>query len=226
MSNPLGTTGLVLAWCLILSLVWAHLCFVVVAYRRRVFVDTLVVTRPAVLGSGMIMPALVAAPLTLLLAFRVASINLLFPVTLFAAPAELLRAAFAPALVLFCASGLGTTLTQQVQREYRYWQAQPFIRLSVALGKSAPRGLYKLVMSKALGSAWSQGLPWLFGELVVVEAVFNVPGLGLEAWHMARIQDQIGLLQCVGWLVMLYIACTTLTSWSNRRLGTRLASYG
>ena len=226
MTTPFGTTGLVLAWCLVLSLVWAHLCYVIVACRRKVPVYTLVAARAATLGSGVIMPVLVAAPLTLLLAFRAASINLLFPVTLFATPVELLKATFAPALVLFCASGLGTALTKQIQREYRHWQAQPFIRLSFALGKSTPKELYKLVMSKSLGSAWSQGLPWLFGELVVVEAIFNAPGLGLEAWHMARIRDHSGLLHCVGWLVLLYLVCTTLTSWSNRRLGTRLASYG
>jgi len=224
MSSPLGTTCLVLAWCLVLSLGWSNLCFAVVAYRR--LPAECRQTAATTLGTGMIMPALVAAPLTLLAAFRSLQVNLLFPVTLFADVWELVGASLAPALVLFCASGLASTLAREISREYRHWQHQPFSMLSSSLGKSTPRDLYKLVMGRSLGQAWAQVLPWLFGELVVVEAIFNAPGLGLEAWHLARIRDHTGLIQCIGWLAGLYLICILFTSWSNKRLGQRLASYG
>jgi ABC-type dipeptide/oligopeptide/nickel transport system permease component len=172
------------------------------------------------------MPALVVAPLALLGAFRMLSVNLLFPVALFSTTSELIAAACAPALVLFVASGLARGLAREISREYAYWRRQPCAYTALACGQPVAAALRRLVIWKSVTAAWAESLPWLYGELVVVEAVFNAPGLGLGAWHMARMRDAAGLGECVGLLVAFYGLMVVLAAVVNQRLGRRLASYG
>lgn len=225
MLKYLATTTLILLWCLALSLGWAALVYAVVGRDGR--------ARGAESGgraargsyAGLIVPALVAAPLAVVLGFRL-GVSLLYPVVLFADAGALVRAALPPALVLVLASGLGGSLARQVARETRHWRAKPFALSALATGQSPARLLRRLVLVKALAGAWSRCLPWLFGELVVVEAVFNAPGLGLDAWHAARVQDLAGLAVTVAQLAALYAVCVGAAALTQRRLGRRLESYG
>lgn len=213
------TTTLILLWCFALTLVWAY-----GAYRRAAR-SSRAGTLSASLA-GVIAPALVVGPLALVLAFRALGINLLFPVHFFAELQTLLAAAFAPALVLVVSSGLAGSLTRQIRKEYAYWEAKTFTLMTRAVGRRTEDALRRLVLVKSLCGAWSQCLPWLFGELIIVESVFNAPGLGLDAWHLARVRDLNGLATTIAWLGVLYGACVLLTATVNRWIGRRLESYG
>lgn len=216
------TTTLILAWCFALTLIWAF-----VAYRRTARSSTPRNPRASTAAlAGIIAPALVIGPLALVLAFRALGINLLFPVHFFAELQTLLAAALAPALVLVLSSGLAGSLTRQIRREYSYWEAKTFALMTRAVGRRTEDALRRLVLIKSLCGAWSQCLPWLFGELIIVETVFNAPGLGLDAWHLARARDLTGLGETIAWLAVLYGSCVLLTAGVNRWIGRRLESYG
>lgn len=220
------TTTLILLWCFVLALVWSFVVFKWSAWRKaRGHGVPSAVSGNSALGAGVLLPALVLAPLLLVVAFRMLGINLLFPLHFFAEPRTLVLSAFVPAVVLVLASGLFSSISRGVRSEYWYWSQKLFTRVAVAAGMKEERVLRRLVITKAFLEAWSRSLPWLFGELIVVEAVFNAPGLGLDAWHLARTRDFSGLAFDVASLAMLYGSCVLVTGLLNRKLGKRLETY-
>jgi len=174
---------------------------------------------------GLILPALAFAPVLLVGAYRVFNINLLFPVHFFASFDELLLDALTPALVLIAASGLGGQIRALTAAEYEHWRVKAFARAALAYGMAPQRVLRRLVIIKVMTRAWSRCLPWLFGELMIVEAVFNAPGLGLDAWNLARTRQLAELAVSLGWLAGLYGFCLIVTAWAHAWLGRRLESY-
>jgi ABC-type dipeptide/oligopeptide/nickel transport system permease component len=123
------------------------------------------------------------------------------------------------------ASGLAGQLARSVSSELQFWRAKTFATVALAVGRDPHRELRRLVVTKALAGSLSRCLPWLFGELVVVEAVFNAPGLGLDAWHLARTRDLAALAADVGWLTALYVMCAAATAVVHRWIGRRLDTY-
>ncbi len=215
------TTTLILFWCFLFSVGWTGFVYALQAYRKDAGRG---LPKPKLSGAA-ILPALVVGPVMLVTAFRVAGINLLFPVHFFASFAALAAAALVPAGVLLVASGMAAAVRRATLTEYEVWSAKTFTRVALAVGRSPHRVLRRLVIVKALTQAWSQCLPWAFGELIIVETVFNAPGLGLDAWHLARTRDLAGLGEVVVWLAGLYLACVGATALVNRWLGKRLESY-
>ena len=60
------------------------------------------------------------------------------------------------------------------------------------------------------------------GELIVVETVFNAPGLGLDAWHLARTRDLEGLATTIGWLTRFTRSPPRrFAPWLRRRIHSR-----
>jgi len=203
---------------LVFSALWSVVVYGWVAWRRR---------QPALDAKPLlILPTLVIGPVVLVLAFQAFRVNLLFPVHLLSGFLALLQAALIPALVIGMASGVFVFITRSVYREYGFWRQKNFAVVAETLGLNLHASLRRLVLLKALADTWQQCLPWFFGELVIVEAVFNAPGLGMEAWRTARERDFSGLLACVLWLIILYglsvLASTALSRW----LGRKLESYG
>lgn len=215
------TTTLILLWCFLLSVAWTALIYALQAYRKNSGGRD---QTPRLAGAA-ILPALVVGPVLLVAAFRVAGVNLLFPVHFFSTFRAVAAAALVPAAVLLVASGMASSARRAVVSEYELWSGKTFARVALAVGRSPHRVLRRLIMIKALAQAWSQCLPWAFGELIIVEAVFNAPGLGLDAWHLARTRDLSGLFEAVIWLVGLYLICIGATAGVNRWLGRKLESY-
>lgn len=220
MLKYLQTTTLILAWCAVLSLVLSWIIYVLASSRheRR--------GRGKMPLSGVILPALVVAPIALATAFKVLGWNLLFPVHFFTDWQTLTVAALAPALVLVLSSGLAGSLWRLTHREYAHWRGKTFAVMATATGQRPEAALRRLVLAKSLCSSWSQCLPWLFGELIIVEVVFNAPGLGLDAWQLAKVRDLAGLSETILWLAGLYAFAVSLTAALNHWLGRRLESYG
>jgi ABC-type dipeptide/oligopeptide/nickel transport system permease component len=114
---------------------------------------------------------------------------------------------------------------QTTAREVRHWRQKPFVALTLAKGGTESMALRKLVILKSLAEGWSQCLPWLFGELIIVEAMFNAPGLGLDTWNMAKMRNMEGLFQSLLWLGGIYLLSFWLTVRWNRWIGNRLEGY-
>lgn len=223
----LAMTTLLLCWCFALAWAWSRVAYswLTARHSHQQLCDDSTQGAARALRPSLMMPALVIAPLLLLAAFRGFEVNLLFPVHFFADTSTLIAAGIAPALVLLLASGLVGQLTRTIASEYAYWRCKPFATVALAVGRNPRRDLRKLVLLKASVASWSRCLPWLFGELVVVEAVFNAPGIGLEAWHLARTRNFAALAMALCWLVALYAFCTLAAAYAHRWIGRRLESY-
>ncbi len=215
------TTLTILAWCVVLTAAWTALAYIWAV--RRVSWQ---LKAKLELGQGLVIPGLVLAPVMLVVSFRVFGINLLFPSAFDATTSATVVAAIAPALALFIASGLARSIWQTVAMHYQHWQQQPFATTMLASGATRELAVRRLVIIKSFLSAWSQCLPWLYGELIIVEAVFNAPGLGLLAWESARQRDHLELLTAVASLITLYAVAVGLAAAASHWLGRRLESYG
>jgi ABC-type dipeptide/oligopeptide/nickel transport system permease component len=196
-----------MGWTLLLSLLWFEWCFRVKAKLPNIF-----------------LPGLALAVCLVLLGHHTFGINLLFPVASLSSFAELALAAFWPALVLFVASGLMVGISRGTSLHSGHWQQKRCIVSALALGLKSP--LKGLVRRATLLDSWGKALPWYFGELTVVEAVFNAPGLGNSAWRYAKMHAPAGVFQQVSLLLAVYLVCAFLSSRLAETFGKRTAGYG
>lgn len=215
----LTTTTSILGWCALFAAARALAAYWRVSRPGRAPPDE------SALGPSFVVPALVAGPVVVVLAFKLFAVNLHVPVGFFATPLEMTLATAPPALVLVIASGLWTHLGRGVAREYAHWRAKPFATAGLAFGRAPRAALRRVVLATTMTRAFGDCLPWLFGELVIVETVFGAPGLGLDAWHLARTRDLAGLAGALAGLSGLYLAATLATALAHRWIGRRLESY-
>jgi len=214
MLKYLETSCLIMAWCFALSLVFAGISFVCLYLRNgRLGGLRLLISQQ---------PALILGAVIIFLAYHLFEWVLFFPVHLLAERQDLILKALVPAIVLLVASGLLRNLVLTMKIEYDQWSSKVFLLTAEAYGIQPWRWLAKVVIIRSLVVSWGQSLPWLFGELIVVESIFNAPGLGLDIWFQARQRDLSAMTGSVMILASLY-ACFALCqnqlhSWLGRRL--------
>ena len=211
------TTSLILLWCVVFSLA--------IGFFRWKMINLEKPPRAASRFALPIVPALVLGPLAILLAWRVFDVNLIYPVHLLSELSDLSHFALVPALVLILASGLAVHLWRKIGLETQRWQSARFLLLAKSVGKNPRDQLRPLVLRKSFLESWSAALPWLFGELMVVEAVFNAPGVGLDVWHRARTRDVEGFVLALISLVAMYVLLSMLLRWLHLRLGRKLEGW-
>lgn len=209
------TTTIIVVWCLFLSIGFALLRYQWIRYSQT--------KRPR--ESFGIFPVLLLGPITLVVGFQFFETNLIFPIHILSTTGELIRAAFWPAIALVFASGLMLSIRREIVNEWLFWQNKPFVTASHAFGVTPHKALRKLILTRALIEGWLRCLPWIFGELIVVEAMFNAPGLGWEAWEAAKLRDFTALAYALVWLLAIYFVVWSLATTINRWLGRRLESY-
>ncbi|MBQ49776.1 MAG: hypothetical protein CMP10_20515 [Zetaproteobacteria bacterium] len=208
------TTTLILFWAFCLMMIWSYLSYT--------FISRFSLGK---VGAGSInLPALAIAPV-LIIIFHAIGISLIYPVHLTSTLWEIFLAGVVPGLVLFIASGLAYQVSYCINHEWQYWQQKPFVLAERARGKYPQQSLRRLVIMKSMTDAGSRCLPWLFGELIVVEALFNAPGLGTAIWQYARRRDLALLSEVLFWLIIFYIVCTMINFHCHKWLGKRLATY-
>ncbi len=212
------TTGLIFLIGLFLSLLFAIFYYEWISFYRRGAKIKLV--------QGFVpIPSLLLGPPLILLFYKCFSWNLIYPVHMYADFYQIFFSAWVPALILIVASGLYSGLKDSLCQEFLFWRSKPFFLFSTSLGLKPSKTLRKIVLLRSLSQSWLRSLPWFFGELLVVEAVFNAPGLAYEAWSFAKVRDQVGMANSMISILIIYLICLIVFKSLNRWLGGKLSSY-
>ncbi|MFW7380118.1 MAG: ABC transporter permease subunit [Oligoflexus sp.] len=217
MEKYLETTCVIIAWCALIGLLAAISSFISLHLRQgrlgylRLFISQ--------------QPALIFGALLIFLAYHWWEWVLFFPVHLLSQRSEILLKALAPALVLLVASGFLRNLVLTMKVEYEHWSQQSFLLTAQSYGIRPWRWLAKVVILRSLIVSWGQSLPWLFGELIIVESIFNAPGLGLDIWFQAKQRDLTAMGTSVLILAVVYACCSALQHQLHSWLGRRLEGY-
>jgi len=171
------------------------------------------------------LPALLWLPLVISLGFLWFRINLIFPIGFDTSLTEVWLRTTVPAAILFLSTGTMQKSISKVSEELRTWSATRFFTFARSVGFSRTKTLRRLILSRAILSSASYGLPWFFTELIVVECLLNVPGLGSLAWQAARLRNFNDLEIILALLMVIFGALSGGNAWLDYKLGKKLESY-
>ena len=172
-----------------------------------------------------ILPVLLLGPLALMFAFGILGVNLLFPVHMTATLLDLWFASIAPALVLFIASGAASRIWTETDANYHTWRERRFVVVARAMGISVSSTVFRVVLQKSVLNVSLATLPWFFSELIIAEAMFNAPGIGLRIWDGAKSRMFADVVTNLSLLAILYGLCAFLGTVLHRKIGQRLEGY-
>lgn len=169
-----------------------------------------------------VLPALVLGPIALIFFFKSFKTNLIFPIHLFASFSDILKSSIVPTIVLLIASGTVFCIYSHLKNSYARWSQMPFTTTARSIGLAPKTVLRRLVLIEGWVGGWVQCAPWFFGELIIIEVVFNAPGIGLEMWHLAKTRQiaelaiaSLALIAIYGIFVFFLLK---LNSWIGRKL--------
>ena len=177
-------------------------------------------------SSRVFLPALILGPMALILAQGLLAANLVFPVSFGLEPWRAFLWLAAPSIVLFFSSGLMTSLCYFYSTSRREWLSKPCAQFYEALGISAFRRLAPLILALSWVKAWARSIPWIFGELIIIESLFNAQGVAYQLWRGAREHQPQLVLQSLLILLLIYFVFQQMNSSLGAWLGKRLQSYG
>ncbi len=217
------TTFLILGWVATFCLAVTVLCVIFLAQYAK---ESPGANEKQCLATvPLVFPSLAVAPLCIFLSWLFMRVNLIFPVFEFTGMADLVTAGIAPAAILFTSSGLFGRILATSRNEWNFWTAKPFFRVESALGKDPRRRLRPLIATRSLLQSASDCLPLVFSELVIIESIFNAPGIGYWSWEYAKTREITSAAQAISVLFIAYGFMNTAISFANRRLGRKLAGY-
>jgi peptide/nickel transport system permease protein len=101
---------------------------------------------------------------------------------------------FVPVFVLGLGNGTVSEVTRHLQTHLRTVLAEDYMRTARAKGARLWRHLYKDGLVMPLSSLVASKIPYMLGGAIVVEQVFNWPGMGRLAWQAASDRDYPVLL--------------------------------
>jgi ABC-type dipeptide/oligopeptide/nickel transport system permease component len=172
-----------------------------------------------------IIPALAIAPVAIFSAWATARVNLIFPVFEFTDTLDIFLASLTPALILLFGSGLFWRIISLSRSEWSFWYSKPFVRVERAFGKDVQRRLSPMIVTRIALQSGSDCLPLIFSELVIIESIFNAPGLGFWSWEYAKTRDVQSALTSIAGLFVAYGLVNLMILFANRNLGKKLAGY-
>lgn len=101
---------------------------------------------------------------------------------------------FVPVLVLGLGNGTVSEVIRHLRSHLEAVLAEDYIRTARAKGTGLWRHLYKDGFVMPLSSLVASKIPYMLGGAIVVEQVFNWPGMGRLAWQAATDRDYPVLL--------------------------------
>lgn len=209
-------SSIILAWFTVLSIVWQIVAF-------TYFVSKKIEVHKS--NSAFIMPAIVLSPLILVVAFQSFGVYLIFPISLLTDFMSQIRSGFIPGLVVFLASGMAHSIYQNTRLAIYEWRNKPFCLMAEAYGSSKRATIRSIVCSSSYLDSLNRCLPWVFGELFIVECIFNAPGLSYETWKSAKMEDFESLVNCVAVITLIYLIIWFAQNLYSSIIKRRLSNY-
>ena len=105
------------------------------------------------------------------------------------------------------------------------WKKKPCSAFTKSLGLSPERDLIPTIFLQGLFKSWSQSMPWVFGEILIIECVFNVPGIGFNIWTYAKERQLDNLWQSLAVLLCIYLFAISINRLFGVWLGKKLENY-
>ncbi len=102
-----------------------------------------------------------------------------------------------PVILLAIGSGLVLEITQQVSYEVKRVSKEDYIICARAKGASVFRHLFKEGIAFPLLTLLSNRIAYLFGATIIIEQIFNWPGIGRLLWQTTQSRDLPLLLSAV-----------------------------
>lgn len=209
-----STTTCILAYGLIFSILTATISF------QRVAHAPLKASTPFLNA-----PTLIVGPVAIACFYTLFQVNIIYPPQMLATTSEMMIFSLIPAALLCFASGLIIRVHRNVQDQYNLWSDKPFNIVARSYGIDPKPRLRKLVVLGSLARSWHESLPWIFGEIVVIESLFNAPGLGLSLWQHAKERSYIDLTYDVTLMMGLYLLFLSMSCLVNHWIGEKLETY-
>jgi len=166
-------------------------------------------------------PTLIFSLCVLMLFKKIFGYFFVFPLFFEMSKAEIFLRTFIPSFVLFGSSGLYHTIIARVRMDKISIARSYYARLAVVYGLSIWI-LYRPWLFKNLIDSWKQTLPWLLTEMIVLEAVFNIPGLGFFLWNSILLQKWNLTLQYTLSIFVLYFPLFFFQIYWQRKIQKRL----
>ena len=105
------------------------------------------------------------------------------------------------------------------------WKGKPFCLMGQAYGYSKSSMIRNIVCKTSFIDSLSRCLPWVFGELFIVECIFNAPGLSYETWKSAKMEDYESLISCMTVISFAYVVIWIAQYSYSSNLKKRLSNY-
>ena len=171
------------------------------------------------------MPAIVLSPLILVIVFQTFGVYLIFPISLITDFMSQLRSGFIPGLVVFLASGMAHSIYHNTIMSITEWRNKPFCLMAEAYGSSRKTTIRNIACTNSFLDSLNRCLPWVFGELFIVECIFNAPGLSYETWKSAKMEDFESLVNCVAVITIIYLVIWSAQNLYSSIIKRRLSNY-
>tara|TARA_B100001094_G_C18177156_1_gene798560 strand:- start:2148 stop:2762 length:615 start_codon:yes stop_codon:yes gene_type:complete len=204
-----------MGWCLLYSFLLGTFSFFQNLYAPKFQGKTF----------SIVVPSIILAPIIVILFYVLFGQALVFPSLISAFWYHSLFATMIPAFILGVAGGVFHQTKSFIHQDIVRFKNMTFYLHGLALGLDSRKILFKIVVFHSLISAWAKCLPWIFGEMFVVEAVFNIPGIGYRLWLAARDRDFYHLCILLFIFVSFYLVLISLVSYLNSWVGRKLEAF-
>lgn len=172
------------------------------------------------------LPAIVTIPVLTIAIFRICGKDIHYPITLLTTSHwDRITYALLPGFVLAISSGLLRRISLESAHMMHTWQTKSFCSFFAGNGIAAIPLLRTLAYRYALAKSWQLQLPLLFTELVIVECLFNAPGLGYELWQGVLKHNFAAVSLVLMYFLVLYALAYGSSFWISRQLALKLKGY-
>lgn len=168
-------------------------------------------------------PAVILVPLVIFIGMRIFGIHLRYPLE--ASTGESLGFTLLPASILLFSLDIPTSLAASIAADSKEWQQKTFYTLTRALGKDLRKAIFRVLFLRAVPAVLLPKLTLLFSELILVECIFAMPGVGFHAWTHARSRRFDILAVDALLLVAIWASIYGALYGFQKQLGKRLESY-
>lgn len=174
---------------------------------------------------ALFVPGLVLASMLLLLGQFLFRYDMTFPVGFGSSLWTQIFSLMGPAFTLFVCSGLMKAVVQNCIMLHEYWIHKPCAVFIRSLGLSVNSQLAPVIILQSFTRSWSQSISWVFGEILIVESIFNVPGIGYTIWTFAKERQISELWNSLWILLVIYLGVCLVNYVMGAWLGKKLESY-